>query len=168
MNLKLQIMLFKDMKPNYSVFILDKEEMTVVQGKVKTASFPRMDTSNGTTKMVVDIEIEADGKSATYAIPENLSVTYAGNLVLSTDRDGLLHEIEARQTYAEQVLATVDKQKTIIERAKKLRAELNPAYREKQENEKRFGQIEGAISEMKDLMKAQQEMMTNFIKKFES
>lgn len=162
------MMLFKDMKQNYPVFILNKEEMTVVEGKVKTVSFPRMDTSRGTTQMVVDVEIEADGKTATYAIPENLSVTYAGNLVLSTDGEGLLREIEARQTAAEQILASVDKQQTIIERAKALRAEYNPAFKEKQETEKKFKEIDKSISEMKDLMMAQQEMMANFIKKFES
>lgn len=118
--------------------------------------------------MVVDVEIEADGKTATYAIPENLSVTYAGNLVLSTDGEGLLREIEARQAAAEQILASVDKQQTIIERAKALRAEYNPVFKEKQETEKKFKEIDKSISEMKDLMKAQQEMMANFIKKFES
>lgn len=161
-------MLFKDMKQNYPVFILNKEEMTVVEGKVKTVSFPRMDTNRGITQMVVDVEIEADGKTATYAIPENLSVTYAGNLVLSTDGEGLLREIEARQAAAEQILASVDKQQTIIERAKALRAEYNPVFKEKQETEKKFKEIDKSISEMKDLMKAQQEMMANFIKKFES
>lgn len=165
---KIRTMLFRDMKPNYTVYILDKEEMTVKSGKVKTTSFPRMDTTRGTTQMVVDVEIEADGKTATYSIPENLALTYAGNLVLSTDRDGILHEVEAKQTAAEQILATVEKQKKIIELAKILKSELNPAYREKQETEKRFVQIEGAISEMKDLMKAQQDMMKSFIKKFES
>lgn len=162
------MMLFKDMKQNYPVFILNKEEMTVVEGKVKTVSFPRMDTNRGITQMVVDVEIEADGKTATYAIPENLSVTYAGNLVLSTDGEGLLREIEARQAAAEQILASVDKQQTIIERAKALRAEYNPVFKEKQETEKKFKEIDKSISEMKDLMKAQQEMMANFIKKFES
>jgi hypothetical protein len=41
-------------------------------------------------------------------------------------------------------------------------------YKEKQETEQRFGKIEGSIGEMKELMKKQQEMMENFIKKFES
>ena len=41
-------------------------------------------------------------------------------------------------------------------------------YKEKQETEQRFGKIEGSIGEMKELMKKQQEVMENFIKKFES
>lgn len=47
-------------------------------------------------------------------------------------------------------------------------AQLNPMYKEKQETEQRFGKIEGSIGEMKELTKKQQEMMENFIKKFES
>lgn len=49
-----------------------------------------------------------------------------------------------------------------------LLAELNPMYKEKQETEQRFGKIEKSISGMEELMKKQQEMMENFIKKFES
>lgn len=47
-------------------------------------------------------------------------------------------------------------------------AQLNAMYKEKQETEQCFGKIEGSIGEMKELMKKQQEMMENFIKKFES
>jgi hypothetical protein len=36
--------------------------------------------------MVVDVTIEANSKTATYSIQENLSVTYAGDVVLSTDK----------------------------------------------------------------------------------
>nr|DAH23874.1 MAG TPA: hypothetical protein [Bacteriophage sp.] len=36
--------------------------------------------------MVIDVTIESNGKTATYTIPENLSVTYAGDIVLSTDK----------------------------------------------------------------------------------
>lgn len=35
-------MLFKDIKQNYPVYILDKAEMTFQQGKVTSVSLPRM------------------------------------------------------------------------------------------------------------------------------
>lgn len=162
------MILFKDIKQNYPVYILDKNEMTVKTGKVKTTSFPRMDNSRGGAQMVVDIEIEADGKSATYAIPENLGVTYAGNLVLSTDKQALLPEVEAIENEDKQVLSTIEKRKMRVERAESVRADLNPEYRAKQETEKRFGQIEGSISEMKKIMEQQQKMMSDFIKEFKS
>ena len=91
-------MFFKDIKPNYPVYIFDKQTLEYIQGKVTSVSLPRMQQmSNGNNimpsinsplnggvsnnaMMVVDVTIDAGGRSATYSIPENLSVTYAGNL----------------------------------------------------------------------------------------
>jgi hypothetical protein len=162
-------MLFKDIKQNYPVYILDKHEFQITQGKATAVSFPRMEVNQktGRTEMVVGVTVEVDGKTATYAIPENLSVTFAGNLVLSTDKQGLTGEVEALVANAEQIIASVPRANKIKAEAPAMLASLNPVYKEKQETEQRFGKIEGSISEMKELMKQQQEMMTNFIKKFE-
>jgi hypothetical protein len=149
------MLLFKDIKQNYPVYILDTQEFSLIQGKATQVSFPRleMNQKTGKTEMVVDVTIEANGKMATYAIPESHSVTYAGHLVLSTEKSGLTSEVEAQN---------------IIDKAPSLLAELNLMYKEKQETEQRFGKIEKSISGMEELMKKQQEMMENFIKKFES
>ena len=162
-------MLFKEIKQNYPVYILDKHEFQITQGKATAVSFPRVEVNQktGRTEMVVDVTVEADGKTATYAIPENLSVTFAGNFVLSTDKQGLTGEVEALVASAEQIIASVPRANKIKAEAPAMLASLNPVYKEKQETEQRFGKIEGSISEMKELMKQQQEMMSNFIKKFE-
>lgn len=82
------MLLFKDIKQNYPVYILDTQEFSLIQGKATQVSFPRleMNQKTGKTEMVVDVTIEANGKMATYAIPESHSVTYAGRLVLSTEK----------------------------------------------------------------------------------
>ena len=79
------MLLFKDIKQNYPVYILDTQEFSLIQGKATQVSFPRLEMNQKTGK-----------------------------------------------------------------------------------TEQRFGKIEGSIGEMKELMKKQQEMMENFIKKFES
>ena len=148
-------MLFKDIKQNYTVYILDKQDMNISQAKVSAVGFPRMDimqnTPGANAQTVIDITLDSNGKIATYTIPESLSVTYAGNIVLSTDKDGLMHEIEAMKNNAEQVIASVDKQKQILEKANILLSELNPVYKEKKETDLRFSKIENSISEMKDM-----------------
>ena len=155
-------MLFKELKQNYPVYILDKQTVTFTQGKVISVSLPRMNVGNGTmpmmptsspTAMLVDVTIEADGRTATYSIPENLAVTYAGSTVLSTDREGISREIEAMRATAEQVLSSVDRQKEILDKTQSLLAELNPAYKEKKETDERFNRIEGDVSEMKSMVR---------------
>lgn len=162
-------MLFKDIKQNYSVYIFDKQKVECVQGKVLSVSLPRMQMPSsmtsmnqiGTTPMVVDITIDSNGRTATYTIPENLSVTYAGNLVLSTEREGVVREIEAMKNTAEQVLNSVDRQKEIKDKATELLVELNPVYKEKKDTEERFNKIENSVSEMKN-------MLSSFIREFKN
>lgn len=156
-------MQFKDIKQGYPVYILDKSNLNFSQGKTTAVSFSRMDVNQKTGKaeMVRDITIEADDKTATYTIPEELSVTYAGNLVLSTDKQGLINDVNAAQSRAEQILAQREEAETLIAKAPELLAELNPVYKEKQETEKRFSKIEDTIAEMKD-------MLSGFIKEFKS
>lgn len=160
-------MLFKDIKQNYPVYILDTQEFSLIQGKATQVSFPRleMNQKTGKTEMVVDVTIEANGKMATYAIPESHSVTYAGHLVLSTDKMSLASEIEAMKNTAEQVLASVDHQKEVLEKSSSLLAELNPVYKEKQETEKRFSAIEETVTGVKGSVDELKKMMSDFIKK---
>lgn len=54
---------------------------------------------------LVDVSIEINGSTRPYAIPDDLVVTYAGNLVLATDKSSLICEIEAMKNAAEQILA---------------------------------------------------------------
>ena len=149
-------MLFKDIKQNYPVYILDKQELTVSQGKVLSIGFPRMDVMSKpanpiNTQMVIDVTIDNCGKSATYTIPEGLSITYAGSIVLSTDKEGLIREIEAMKNSAESVINSIDEQRQILQKSNKLLSELNPAFKEKQEVDVRFTNIEKSIDEMKEM-----------------
>lgn len=164
------MILFRDVKQNYPVYIFDNQEFELIQGKAVEVGFPRleMNPKTGKSEMVVDVAIEANGKNATYAIPENMSVTWAGNLVLATDKSGLISEVESAVERAKQIIAAAPKAQKVIDKAPVLLADLNPAFKEKQETEQRFSKIENSIGRMEELMQKQQEMMSNFIKKFES
>lgn len=149
-------MTFKEIKQGYPVYILDKAQLTTRQGKV-TATTQHLGTGIGTFtqaqgQLMVDVTIEDGGKATIYTIPENLSVTFAGDTVLSTSQQGLSSEVERMKGEAERVLASVERQKTVIERSGELLAQLNPQYREKQETEKRFHSIEGEIGSVKSMV----------------
>ena len=53
---------------------------------------------------------------------------------------------------AEQALASVEQQRRIVEKSTGLLAELNPAFREKQETEQRFDKIEASMNEVKQML----------------
>ena len=147
-------MTYRDTKINDTIYILDKDKMVLQQGRV-TATSPHVNNTYNTMaagQMMRDIAIEVEGKNATYTIPENLSVTFAGSIVLATSQQGLSSEIERMKSEAEQALAMMEHHKMVIERSSGLLAELNPHVREKMENERRFKSIESDMSGIKTMM----------------
>lgn len=163
-------MIFKDIKQNYPIHIFDKQNFRYIQGRVTMVSFPQleMNPNTGKPEMMISVTIEAEGKTATYAIPENLSISYANGLAFATDKSLLLAEAKSVVASAEQILESAPKAQSIIDNAPNVFAELDSSFKEKQETEQRFGKIEGSITEMKDLMQKQQQMMADFIKKFDN
>lgn len=144
-------MQFRDIKPGYPVFILDKESVTATQGKAVSVGMPRIQTPNTfgqTSSLVVDIAIEADGTTKTYTIPETAAVTYAGTLALSTDKDGILREINALKSAATEALAKVDAQKAVVEKCDIALAEWDTTYAEKRKQDERISGIETEVKSL--------------------
>ncbi len=136
-------MQFKDIKSNYPIYILNKKDMTLSQGKVLSVSLPHMDQTNLTsTQMIIDVRVECDGHQANYMIPEHAVNAYSGNLVLAGDSKDLTPEIEAIRNEAEQIIASYDHYKEVASKAKDLLAEVNPQMKKEQEYNKRLSQME--------------------------
>ena len=148
-------MLFKDMKPGYPVYILQKgDTLKAVQGKTIKVSDPYFppapigqipSPSLTTSQRFVDVTLEVEGVTNTYSIPETLSVSYANNLVLSTDKEGILRDVEAMKSQSEEVVRSVDKHKAVISGCEKILEEWNPAFAEKREQDKRIAGLESKV-----------------------
>ena len=147
--------IFKNIQKNQTVYILDKSALQLKEGTVKDNQ-PHIGstyTMGVQAQMMRDVTIESDGRQQTYTIPEQLAVTYAADLVLSTEREALSAEVERMKQAAEQQLANTERNKQTVERAEQLLVELNPHIRERQETERRFKSIEGDISGIRGMMK---------------
>ena len=70
--------------------------------------------------------------------------------MISTDKAALVGEVEALKASAEQILASMDRQKEIVAKSSAILAELSPAFKEKKENDKKFSDLEAAISHVND------------------
>ena len=147
-------MTFKDIKTNNTVFILDKNNLKVIPAKVINASQPKIDMSkpnscmSGTT-LIVDIDLNIEGKTVSYSIPENLDITYTNTgLVLATDPNKLINEVNLLHQEANDQLAKKEYYENIINKTPDLLAELNPQLKEKQETDRRLNLMESSMSTM--------------------
>jgi len=156
-------MRFNETKNGYPVYLFRRDSVEASQGKVTNISSPRVNISNPsnpmpgtfaqTNPLVVDVTIEENGVNKTYTIPENLEVTYAGDLVIATTREGILREVEAVKSRADEFLSNMEKYKSTSVSCEKILTEWNPAFKEKKETEARFGAIEDDMREVKDMIK---------------
>ena len=148
-------MLFKDLKIGYPVYIFHKDgEKRITQGKVTAISPSRLPQTPSlqTMQMVVDVTIDDGGSSRTYAIPDNTSVTYTNGLVLSTDREGVIREVEILRNQCAEELAKIEEYRKSVSECEKILTEWNPAFREKRETEERFSKLETSMSDLKSMM----------------
>ena len=148
-------MLFKDLKIGYPVYIFHKDgEKRITQGKVTAISPSRLPQTPSiqTMQLVVDVTIDDGGSSRTYTIPDNTSVTYTNGLVLSTDREGVIREVEILRNQCAEELAKIEEYRKSVSECEKILTEWNPVFREKRETEERFSKLETSMSDLKSMM----------------
>lgn len=162
---------FKDLKQNNTVHVLDKRDVSIKLGKIVSTTFPRMEVNpqTGQQQMMITFGIEIDGKTSSFSIPESSSVSrcFEIDLVFATDKSLLAREVELICSDADQFLSTVDEQierkKMEKEKGSALLAELSPAYKEKQETEKRFNSIEQRFTDVEENVKEMKDMFKDFM-----
>lgn len=146
-------MLFKDLKTNYPVYIFDKSETSVQEGKVVNTGLPHFDLNyTSTTRMVTDVTIKVGDVTKTYTFKDDSDIGYADNLVISPNRDVILREVESVKDQSEQILEQVDLHKATVEKCNKILSEFNPVFKEKKETEQRFSQLETSVGDIKEML----------------
>lgn len=148
-------MLFKDLKTGYPIFLFSRTNVEVRQGKVINVTPPHLDTHYGNpTEMVVDLTVEDNGQTFTYAFKDSTEIGYTKDLVVSPGREAILREVEIMKTQSEQALAQVENHRTVVEKCNHILSEFNPVLKERRENEERFSKLEGSVGELKDIIQS--------------
>ncbi len=162
------MLLFKDLKPGYPVYVLHKDKgLNVSVGKATYVSPPRPMQSNNymQMQMELDVSIEHDDKTQTYTFPDSLSVACSKTgLLFFTEKEGLIKEVEAIKTNAEDELSKRKEREDMVKDCNKILVEWNPALKEKKETEERLSGLENSISDVRGSVSKIEGMITNLMK----
>lgn len=101
------------------------------------------------TGQVVDVTI----KGTAYVVGCDNCIAYSDKAVFATERAQLLPEVKRMKAEAEAVLAGVDKARETMTKCNGLLCELDTAFREKQETDKRMGAMENKINSLSEMLK---------------
>lgn len=157
--------LFKELAAGAPVFALVKgDDLKYYEGSIISVGAPRMEMPKiegqmtmqmPSMKNVVDVTYSIDGKNYTEAVDVTASVFPTGNpgavTLVATEKEAIIRELHATQKSAENYIVEaknlVPKREKQVEQCKQLIAELDTAFRERQETEQRFSKIEQAQKE---------------------
>lgn len=149
-------MLFKELKGNYPIFLLDRATLKFEQAKVMNVQ-PNYQSVN-MNRIEVNVTIQnKEGKQNTYAVADSEQSAYAGNLFISTSKDCIINEMNALKNASEEVLSKVEEHKQTVEKCKELLAELDTTFRDQQRTNERLDQMENKLDEIFKFVKSQKQ-----------
>lgn len=153
-------MIFKEIKPGFQLYILykDNSKLSTTTARVKDVKgprFPQLDLSNPmqANAMVMDITVDEDGAVKTYTMPEASSVVSAGTTIISTDKEGILREVDAIRATHEDIVASAPKSEEMIRQCDEIRASWSPDFAEKKQHDERISSLETEVKNLGVMMK---------------
>lgn len=146
--------MFSDLKKGFQVHTLDTNEVPKYAiGKVVAVSEPRyMPPSPGNYApmqgRVVDLTVEVDGETKTYTVPESQNVAKAMGITLSTGIEAVMNELNAIKRNSQEILDSVGFNKKKIEVCDQIMEDINPAFKQTREQDKKIAGIESQVREL--------------------
>ena len=154
--------MFQNVRKGQSIYILYKEGPKIEIGEVDSVGIltPQYSVNQNyqsqylPNKQVIDIKIKVnDNTMDLQKLPADGNIADFGNgMVISTDRDSILTELETIRSNAKRILESEDKQRQIIENATKLIEEFNPRLKQEAERNKEIDFLKSEIASMKEMM----------------
>lgn len=156
-------MTFKDVREGYKIHFLTQDSNGLHYQannviNVSTPYFPPQNLNSGlsnpgTLARYIDITTQVNGKTVTYTVNENSSVSEApGGVIISTDPESLSRELEAMKNNSQELLNQVDKHKQIIKDCESILEQLNPALAEKKLQDNRIQKLEEQVNGMNGML----------------
>lgn len=146
-------MQFKDLKSDNSLYILNRKSVELTQGRVLNVSNPHYDSKFSSSIQVVDVVVEAEGRNITYTFQHDAENGYVDNLILTTNRDTIIRELEMLKEYSDKEIEKMPTYQANSEKCSKILAEFDPRVKEKQENNRRLDEVEASVKEMRDMFR---------------
>lgn len=145
-------MIFKDVKQGQTVYLFDRNTVDMKECKVTQVGLSHIDTFNKQFEMVIDITIDTGNGQQTYTFKDSNEVGYAGQLMITPNRDNVLREIQSLKSQSEETLNKIDQYKQTVEKCNTLLATFDPIYKDKKETDEKFSRLESSINELKELI----------------
>ena len=140
-------MMFKELKSGYPIYLFDRASLRYEQAKVMSAQQNYHPTTIGKLETNITVQTK-DGKQNTYSVTDSEQAAYAGTLLIASNKDAVINEINILKSNSEEVLNKVEEHKHIVSECGKLLAELDTTFRDQQRTNERLDKLENKLDEI--------------------
>lgn len=150
------LIMFSDLKKGFQVHTLDTNTVPKYElGRVVAVSEPRyLPPQPGQYQTmqtrVVDLTVELTGETKTYTVPESQNVAKAMGITLSTSIDPIMNELNAIKNTSQEIIDSVDTHRAKIEACESILEEVNPAFKQTREQDRKIAGIENKVNDLTD------------------
>lgn len=130
------------------MYLFDRKSKEYTEAKVESVKPPYYSASCGTSAKVVDVSLQMGDTVKTYVVNEGASVTYADALMLATEKQQVVLEVQSMRGTAEAAVKAYDENVRTVELCDKVLEQLDSSIAEKKETERRFSAIERNLESM--------------------
>lgn len=99
---------------------------------------------------VVDLTVELTGETKTYTVPESQNVAKAMGITLSTSIDPIMNELNAIKNTSQDIINSVDAHRAKIEACESILEDINPAFKQTREQDRKIAGIENKVNDLTD------------------
>ena len=153
-------MLFKDLKVGDTLYLFDKNAITLSIEKVVSVSAPHIDASCAIGMLV---DVKTAGRS--FAMRDTSEICYTDSLVISPDRTSVLREVEAQKANDEALLSRMDSIREELPKLDEVIETLSPEKRERKLYEERINRMDESINSLNESLGNMKEMLEMIIKR---
>ena len=140
-------MMFKELKSGYPIYLFDRASLRYEQAKVMIAQPNYQPTTIGKLETNITVQTK-DGKQNTYSVTDSEQAAYAGTLLIASNKEAVINEINILKSNSEEVLNKVEEHKHIVSECGKLLAELDTTFRDQQRTNERLDNLENKLDEI--------------------
>lgn len=148
--------MFSDLKKGFQVHTLDTNTVPKYElGRVVAVSEPRYlppqpGQYQAMQTRVVDLTVELTGETKTYTVPESQNVAKAMGITLSTSIDPIMNELNAIKSTSQDIIDSVDTHRAKIEACESILEDINPAFKQTREQDRKIAGIENKVNDLTD------------------
>ena len=172
-------MIFKELKPGYSIYLLNSQTAEVGTGTVTFVGQPHVTQDkkklyNGQLMMVIDVTANFGGKTQTIELQDSVSQTMSddGVLLITPNKEDVVNGIRMLQTRSDEALRQIPMHEEIKKKCSAWLKENDPVYQQNVAYEKRLEEMQSLIDKQNQVISQQasdtkemKEMLAKLLKK---